>query len=375
MRQTEVCFTVHMRAGTGAAGTGLGGVTSHQVSGTAFHTGELAEVSTALLLLHGAQADRTSWDGARPGVKGAPSLARELAGAGYGVFAIDRLGFGASRYRGSGYALTLDAHAEMTHEMVTRLRGGTYRIGSEPCIDGGGVEVGRGVDRVVLSGMSSGGHTVEIYATRHHDIDGIIPIAHSNHGVSDEFLYDYLLPLWLDQWPRGDDYYDVFPDYEACVRWLFHLDGVRRHIVQRFCSAEVFFDPQVRTPVGEHLTAPLLEWEIKAKLPLVGPTPVLLVFSDRDAIRPYQHGEPDTVTPEVEKWTSRCNCPVSYYVQPDASHAGLLHDSAPETNVRSPGPAVVITGLLTLASDASRAVGACRSPRHAPTLPTGRSAA
>lgn len=70
-----------------------------------------------------------------------------------------------------------------------------------------------------------------------------------------------------------------------------------------------------------------------ATVHLVGPTPVLLVFADRDALfpaPPYNGSDPDMVTPEIEMWRSRCNCDVSVYMQPDAGHANWLHDSMPQ---------------------------------------------
>ncbi|MBW3663123.1 MAG: alpha/beta hydrolase [Actinobacteria bacterium] len=325
VRQTEVCFTVHMP----------GDLTPYQVAGTVFHTGDLSEVSTALLLQHGAVAERSSWDGAWPHVKGARSLARELAQAGYGVFAIDRLGYARSPYDpydGSGYGLTLYAYVEMTHEIVTQIREGTYRIMRAPCVAGSGVQAGRGAEKVVLGGFSMGAALIELYATRYHDIAGIVPLVFSNHGVSDEFWEHYrdtVVPSLV-----ASDSTDMgFSDYEGCVRFLFHLDGARRRIVEQVCGPQYYGDLDrlnMRSPSGEVASGPGVSQDIKASVGLVGPTPVLLVFADRDALFPYKYGSPDVVSPEIEMWETRCNCPVSVYIQPDASHVSWFHDTAPE---------------------------------------------
>ncbi|MBW3663124.1 MAG: alpha/beta hydrolase [Actinobacteria bacterium] len=321
VRQTEVCFTVHMP----------GDLTPYQVAGTVFHTADLAELSTAVLLQHGAAADRTFWDGGWPYVKGAPSTARAWARAGYGVFAIDRLGYGASDYDGSGYALTAYAYVEMSHEIVTQMRAGTYRLSSEPCVDGGGVPVGRGVDRVVMAGLSNGAEIVELYATRHHDIDGIVAMAWSNQGVSDGFFEHYssdVVPQMLTS-----DYVDPFRGYENCVRWLFHLAGARHPVVEQVCDPDLNGENDGTKPLaasGEMSSAAIVQQDMKASIGSVGPTPALLVFGEHDTIFPGEHGSRDLTTPEIEMWETRCNCPVSVYVQPDAGHALTYHDSTTE---------------------------------------------
>ncbi|MGH2748422.1 MAG: alpha/beta hydrolase [Actinomycetota bacterium] len=325
IRQTEVCFTVH----------NLGDPTPYQVSGTLFHTKAYTAESTALLLQHGPASERSTWDGLRPSVDGVPSMARQLAGAGYGVFAIDRLGYGRSPYPGSGWALTVDSYVEMTHEMVTQIRSGTYRVTTDTC--SGGEPVGRPAAKVVLVGLSGGAAITELYATRYHDIDGIVPMAWSSQGAGRRFGEAYVTTV-ASQWLEGKDYVYLFPPEpdgysQACEDWIFYTDGVSEDAVEQTCGPEYFGDVEARmSPSGEAASLIYATQEIKAGVGLVGPTPALLVFADRDAMYPtaeFGDGE-DVVTPEMEMWSSRCNCDVSFLMQENSGHAGLWHNTAPE---------------------------------------------
>ena len=122
------------------------------------------------------------------------------------MFAIDRLGYGESRYErppGSGLLLTPDGYIEMTHQMVTQIRAGSYT-------DCAGKPAGRGAARVVLSGFSSGAAIVEGYATRYHDIDGIIPMSWSNQPQLSA-AFQELIGVLAAQLAAGKDYGRVLP--------------------------------------------------------------------------------------------------------------------------------------------------------------------
>ena len=163
----DVCFTVN----------NIGDPIPATVRGTLFRSKkELRSRSTAPLLQHGAVSERSAWSGGAPAIEDTHDMARSLARNGYAVFAIDRLGYGDSPYQrppGSGSLLTPGGYIEMTHQMVTQIRAGSHT-------DCAGEAARRGAARVVLSGFSSGAALVESYATRYHDIDGIIPMAWSN---------------------------------------------------------------------------------------------------------------------------------------------------------------------------------------------------
>jgi alpha-beta hydrolase superfamily lysophospholipase len=323
----DVCFTVN----------NIGDPIPSTVRGTLFRSRKKSRSrSTALLLQHGAVSERSAWSGGAPVVEGTHDTARSLAKKGYAVLAIDRLGYGESRYErppGSGLLLTPDGYIGMTHQMVTQIRAGSYT-------DCAGKAAGRGAKRVVLSGFSSGAAIVEGYATRHHDIDGIIPMSWSNQpGLSAAF--QELLGVLAPQLAAGKDYGEFFLDgadgySEFCERFLFYPPGMRADALRQLCGRDYYAETAFPTPSGE-AALPALQANTVATIGNVGPTPALLVFSDRDAAFPgalHRGADPDVVTPEIAMWRNGCNCEVSVYIQPNAGHVGLFHRTSKQLTGR-----------------------------------------
>ena len=238
----DVCFTVN----------NIGDPIPATVRGTLFRsTKRPRSSSTALLLQHGAVSERSAWSGGAPVVKGTHDMARSLARNGYAVFAIDRLGYGESPYErpsGSGSLLTPDGYIEMTHQMVSQIRAGSYT-------DCAGKTAGRGATRVVLSGFSSGAAIVEGYATRHHDVDGIIPMSWSNQPQLSA-AFQTLIGLLAPQLAAGKDYVEFFLDgadgySEFCERFLFYAPGMRDDALEQLCGPDYYAQTAFPTPSGE----------------------------------------------------------------------------------------------------------------------------
>ena len=252
------------------------------------------------------------------------------------MFAIDRLGYGDSPYErppGSGLLLTPDGYIEMTHQMVTQIRAGSHT-------DCAGKAAGRGAARVVLSGFSSGAAIVEGYATRHHDIDGIIPMSWSNQPQLSA-AFQELVGVLAPQLAAGKDYVEFFLDgadgySEFCERFLFYPPGMKANALEQLCGPDYYAETAFPTPSGE-AALPALQANTAATIGNVGPTPALLVFSDRDAAFPgaEHHGtDPDLVTPEIAMWRNGCNCEVSVYLQRNAGHVGLFHKTSKQVTNR-----------------------------------------
>ena len=212
----DVCFTVN----------NIGDPIPSTVRGTLFRSTKKPRSSpTALLLQHGAVSERSAWSGGAPVIAGTHDMARSLAKRGYAVFAIDRLGYGESPYErppGSGALLTPDGYIAMTHQMVSQIRAGSHT-------DCAGEAAGRGAARVVLSGFSSGAAIIVGYATRHHDIDGIIPMSWSNQPQLSA-AFQELLGVLVPQLAASKDYVEFFLDgadgySEFCERFLFYAAG------------------------------------------------------------------------------------------------------------------------------------------------------
>ena len=320
----DVCFTVNS----------LGDPTPSTVRGTLFRSRtRLRSSSTALLLQHGAVSERSAWSGGAPVIEGTHDMARSLAMRGYAVFAIDRLGYGDSPYErppGAGLRLTPDGYIEMTHQIVAQIRAGSYT-------DCAGKPAGRGAARVVLSGFSSGAAIVEGYASRHHDIDGIIPMSWSNQPTLSAAFRE-LAGVLVPQLAAGRDYVEFFLDgadgySEFCERFLFYAPGMKANALEHLCGPDYYAQTAWPTPGGEGVNLNLTA----ATIGNVGPTPVLLVFSDRDAAFPgpgNNGSDPDVVTPEIAMWRNGCNCEVSVYVQPNAGHVGLFHRTSEQVTNR-----------------------------------------
>jgi hypothetical protein len=216
----------------------------------------------------------------------------------------------------------------MTHQMVTQIRAGSYT-------DCAGKPAGRGAARIVLSGFSSGAAIVEGYATRHHDVDGIIPMSWSNQPHLSA-AFQTLIGALAAQLAAGRDYVEFFLDgadghSEFCETFLFYAPGMSDDALEQLCGLDYYAETAFPTPSGEAAAVPALQATMMRTIGNVGPTPALLVFSDRDAAfpGPDDHGsDPDVVTPEIAMWRHGCNCDVSVYVQPDAGHVGLFHRSS-----------------------------------------------
>ena len=324
----DVCFTVNNG----------GDPIPSRVRGTLFRSKKkLQSSSTALLLQHGAVSERSAWSGGAPAIEGTHDMARALAKRGYAVFAIDRLGYGESPYErptGSGSLLTPDGYIEMTHHMVAQIRAGSHT-------DCAGKRARRGAAHVVLSGFSSGAGIVEGYATRYHDIDGIISMSWSNQPQLSA-AFQEVVGVVLPQLAAGKDYVEFFLDgadgySELCERALFYPPGMKASALKQLCGLDYYAETALPTPSGEGAGLPTLQTGTVATIGNVGPTPALLVFSDRDAFFPSaeHHGtDPDLVTPEIAMWRNGCNCEVSVYVQQNAGHVGLFHKTSKQVTNR-----------------------------------------
>ena len=168
---------------------------------------------------------------------------------------------------GSGFLLTLDGYIEMTHQMVTQIRAGSHT-------DCAGNAAGRGAARVVLSGFSSGAAIVEGYATRYHDIDGIIPMSWSNQPQLST-AFRTLIGVLAQQIAAGKDYVEFFLDgadgySEFCERFLFYPPGMRDDALEQLCGPDYYAETAFPSPSGEAANGLALQ---ATTIGNVGPTP------------------------------------------------------------------------------------------------------
>jgi hypothetical protein len=122
----------------------------------------------------------------------------------------------------------------------------------------------------------------------------------------------------------------------SCQRAFFYVPGVRGDALEQLCGRDYYAETAFPTPSGE-AALPALQAKTIATIGNVGPTPVLLVFSDRDALFPgpdHRGADPDVVTPEIAMWRGGCRCEASVYFQPNAGHVGLFHRTSKQLTDR-----------------------------------------
>lgn len=332
VKSETICFTAH----------NPGDPVAIPLTGTRFSKRSFAAMrpdDRVILLLHGAVETREIFDGGKAGIDEVGSFARLLAKKGYIVVTVDRAGYGDSPYvrgPGAGFGLNFNSYVEMTHEIITQLHAGTYtKKTGATC--GTGPAAGVASESVVLGGHSIGGGEVMLYASRYHDIDGMISFAWTNTGAASiptGFFLNWIVP----QFQQGRDYVTFFPPgpggvSSACALGLFSRPMADTAIDPSVVNLECADANLGTSPSGEMAGTNAIRAANLAALGAVGPTPVLLTFADLDTMVAGANnpaGDPDHAGLEVAAWQQGCNCDVSSYTQPEAGHALFFPDTMPQ---------------------------------------------
>ncbi len=317
-----VCFAAH----------NLGDTIS--VTGTLYAKAGYTADTPVLLMLHGFGTDRTLWDGGAAGPVVGGSMARDMAARGYVVMAIDRPAYGQSQYNAllSGYKVSGLTQVDMTHEVVSQIRAGSYRQTTGSCPSGESAAFGS--SRVVLVGHSFGAAISMGYVTKYHDLAGVVAWGFSNQGSNPalalQTVKNFAVPLLTLQ-----GYGTVFAPgpngiSTECLR-EYHLPGTEPAVYNAMCANSAL----LLTPVGKPLSSTLISQtnNIGIAARTVGSTPVLLTFGEFDWDFPRSGLTGNLQQAEIDFWTNNCGCDVSSYIQPEAAHNGMLHRSRPQAVV------------------------------------------
>ncbi len=208
--------------------------------------------------------------------------ARAIAHAGYGVLAVDRVGYGASS-RPDGDSLSFATSAGYLHEVVQAVRSGA--LGFLP-------------PQIVLLGPSAGADIAIVEAGIYGDVDGVVVAFQTNQ------LQPELLAVDVNAWLLQGPYFDFGSDFRReffyalpwAFRWLIALDNRTRSLVPR----------------GEIVSALNNE---SAPLRAAITVPVLLLQAELDEL----------FVPQDDSALLSASVDVEYVVLPLAGHKGFSH--------------------------------------------------
>jgi pimeloyl-ACP methyl ester carboxylesterase len=167
-----------------------------------------------LIMLHGASDTHTVFDFS-PAFRAAPAL----AGRGFPVLTVDRVGYGASS-RPNGDTLDFARHAGYVHEVIQAVRAGA--LGFAPTA-------------VVLLGPSVGADVSMVEAGTFHDVDGVVVCFNTSE------LQPALFEVDVNAWLAQGDYFDFGVDFRKdffyalpfAFPWTIALDNATRSLVPR----------------------------------------------------------------------------------------------------------------------------------------------
>lgn len=246
-----------------------------------------SEHQPLVILVHGASDTHAVFDFA-PGFR----AARELARRGFGVLAIDRVGYGASS-RPSGDSLDFATQAGYLHEMVQDVRGGA--LGFTP-------------PAIVLLGPSLGADLVMVEAATYHDVDGIVVAFHTNQ--LQPALFEVDVGAWFAQGP----YFDFGTDFRTrffyaapwALSWVIDRDNATRSLVPRaeILSALTGQSAFARAAIG---------------------VPVLLMQADHDAL----------FVPQDDSALFTSSPDVSFVLLQHAGHKAFSHPTSKHAAVEA----------------------------------------
>lgn len=240
-----------------------------------------------VVLVHGASDTHAVFDFA-PGYR----AARELAHRGFGVIAVDRVGYGAST-RPPGDSLGFATQAQQLHEVIGALRGGA--LGYTP-------------SEIVTLGPSAGGDIVMVEAGTYHDVDGVIVAF--NTSALQPALFEVDVGAWFAQGPYFDFGVDFRTRFFYAEPWatdrIIALDNATRSLVPR---------AEILSALNNESAASRDDIDV----------PVLLMQADHDAL----------FVPVDDSALFASSPDVTFRLLRHAGHKGFSHPSSKEAAVHA----------------------------------------
>jgi pimeloyl-ACP methyl ester carboxylesterase len=167
-----------------------------------------------VILIHGASDTHAVFD-----FGNGFHTARDLAHHGFGVLAIDRVGYGASSHP-NGDTLDFATQAGYVHEMIQDVRNGA--LGFTP-------------PAIVVLGPSLGADVTLVEAATYHDVDGVVIVSHTQQ------LQPALFQVDVNAWFAQGPYFDFGVDFRTsffyaepwAVQHVIDADNATRSLVPR----------------------------------------------------------------------------------------------------------------------------------------------
>jgi pimeloyl-ACP methyl ester carboxylesterase len=196
----------------------------------------------------------------------------EMAKLGHVSLTVDELGYGASGRPQDGNLTCQGAEADITHQIVQKLRSGDYALGT-----------GRGVrfSKVVLAGHDIGGQVAEIEAGSYSDVDGLILVTWADQGHTPFIIERATVAAndWCTTSPTG------YVHYVSSQEWrtLLFYDADPRVID----ATDALRNPNPCGIIRSVPTAVQFDAAHDAEIKV----PVLVVFGDNDTVVWSREGE------------------------------------------------------------------------------------
>ena len=242
--------------------------------------------------------------------------ARQMARLGHVSLTIDELGYDTSGHP-NGMATCMGAQADMTHQIVTKLRAGRYTLGGGP---------GRKFSSVLLAGHDVGGLIAEIEAYSYRDIDGLVQVTWADQGQTPYIIERAAV--------SGIDWCTVQPqpaedDRPGSPAGYHYFTASKQEFRDK-----LFFDPaprvldaasrlRNRNPCGMIRSAPMAVWIDRARASEIK-VPVLIVFGGRDTLVWSRQGERQ----QQQDFTGSSDRTTIFV--PNAGHFPMLERTAPQ---------------------------------------------
>jgi pimeloyl-ACP methyl ester carboxylesterase len=211
-----------------------------------------SQAKTITIYLYGYEGGEWNWK-----LKSVPGYdhAAEMAKLGHISLTIDELGYGASGHPGDGNLTCQGAEADITHQIIQKLRSPGYVLGA-----------GRGVAfaKVILAGHDVGGQVAEIEAYSYSDIDGLLLMTYADQGFTPFIIERATVAAgdWCTQSPTGYVHYVSSQEwrtllfYDADSRVIDATDALRNpnpcgiiRSVPTAVESDIAHDAEIKVPV------------------------------------------------------------------------------------------------------------------------------